>query len=218
MPRQRLAKLDPARREQLLTAAGEEFATFGYDRASLNRIIGKLELSKGQFYYYFDDKLDLFAAVLERAWMLAVPDAMPDIERLQAATYWPAIERIAEISRGMLRELPWYARVWRPLYDPPADLRARRVALKMLERANEQRRALIRRGQALGCVREDLPEDLLLAAAFGMRSAIDRWFFDSWQTLSPQQRHALPPLMLDLLRRVLEPPRPASRRTKAASR
>jgi AcrR family transcriptional regulator len=205
MPRPRFHKLDKKRRERLLATAGEEFSAHGYDQASLNRIIERLELSKGQFYYYFDDKIDLFAAVMDWAWELAVPEELHDFGHLQADTFWPTMERLSERSREMLREVPWYVGLWRPLYHPPADPRARSIAMDKLEQVNAVRRTFMRRGQALGCIRSDLPEDLLLTAMFGLRTALDRWFFEHWDGLTPQQRDTLPGLMLDMFRRMFEP-------------
>ena len=64
MPRPRFAKLDPAKKEAILTAALEAFASHGFDGASYNQIIEKAGISKGAMYYYFDDKEDLFATVV----------------------------------------------------------------------------------------------------------------------------------------------------------
>ena len=37
-------------------------------RNRLNQLIERLSMSKGAFYYYFDDKADLFTTVAEHAW------------------------------------------------------------------------------------------------------------------------------------------------------
>ncbi|WP_407351780.1 TetR/AcrR family transcriptional regulator [Luteimonas sp. R10] len=205
MPRPRFLKLDETRREQVLETAGEEFAAHGYDQASLNRIIERLGLSKGQFYYYFDDKIDLFQAVMDWAWALGVPEEIGDFSHLQADTFWPTLERLSERSRALLRERPWYVGVWRPLYHPPADERAQRIAQEKIEQINAIRRTFMRHGQKIGCIRSDMPEDLLLAAIFGLRGALDRWFVDHWDELSAEQKDTLPRLMLDMFRRMFEP-------------
>ena len=64
MPRPRFDKLPPERQATILDAATVEFATAGYENASLNRIIERAELSKGATYYYFDGKEDLYLTVL----------------------------------------------------------------------------------------------------------------------------------------------------------
>src|SRR6516165_8337004 len=66
MPRPRFQRAPVEKREAVLDSAAKEFAAHGYEDASVNRILLAAGFSKGAFYYYFDDKADLAAAVLER--------------------------------------------------------------------------------------------------------------------------------------------------------
>ena len=63
MARPRFQNLDQETRNHILETAAEEFAAQGFDGTSLNRLIESLGISKGSFYYYFDDKADLFITV-----------------------------------------------------------------------------------------------------------------------------------------------------------
>ena len=65
MPRPRFSKLPVLRQREILERAAQEFAACGYEHASLNHIIDALGLNKGVFYYNFDSKADLFAAVVQ---------------------------------------------------------------------------------------------------------------------------------------------------------
>ena len=51
--------------EALFQAAIEEFATAGYEQASINTILSKAGMSKGQFYYHFENKHGLYFALIE---------------------------------------------------------------------------------------------------------------------------------------------------------
>src|SRR3954467_846977 len=64
MPRPRYERAAPELKTAILSAARKELARAGYEGASLNRILEEAGLSKGAFYYYFDDKDDLVATVL----------------------------------------------------------------------------------------------------------------------------------------------------------
>ena len=44
---------------------GRTPAIHGYDATSLNLLLKELEISKGQFYYWFEDKADLFFTVMK---------------------------------------------------------------------------------------------------------------------------------------------------------
>lgn len=50
--------------EALLAAALAEFAKHGYEQASINRILAKAGMSKGQFYYHFKNKEGLYFALI----------------------------------------------------------------------------------------------------------------------------------------------------------
>lgn len=50
-------------RASILKAATEEFAEFGYSKASTDRIIQKAGVARGSLYYHFDTKENLFREV-----------------------------------------------------------------------------------------------------------------------------------------------------------
>ena len=54
------------RRVQILDAAEKLFFEQGYDRTSVQDILGALQMSKGGFYHYFDAKDSVLRAVSER--------------------------------------------------------------------------------------------------------------------------------------------------------
>jgi len=49
-----------AHRDELMTAALEEFSRRGFESASLNAILARAGMSKGQFYHHFDSKQALY--------------------------------------------------------------------------------------------------------------------------------------------------------------
>jgi AcrR family transcriptional regulator len=52
-------------RAQLLDAAAKVFAEHGHRAATVDEIVAKAQLSKGTFYWHFESKQELFAALLE---------------------------------------------------------------------------------------------------------------------------------------------------------
>ena len=57
----------PEEKRQLIEKeAIREFAAFGYDKASINRIVDNCQIAKGSFYQYFEDKKDLFLYLVKR--------------------------------------------------------------------------------------------------------------------------------------------------------
>lgn len=53
------------KKEELIAAALDEFTTKSYEEASLNQIIKNARISKGTFYYHFQDKQDLYLSLLK---------------------------------------------------------------------------------------------------------------------------------------------------------
>jgi TetR/AcrR family transcriptional regulator len=53
------------KRAAIIEAAVKRFIHFGVDKTTMNEIADDLSLSKASLYYYFPDKLNLYAAVLK---------------------------------------------------------------------------------------------------------------------------------------------------------
>ena len=69
MPKQTFFNLAEEKRNVIIDAAIDEFAEYGLENASTNRIVENSGISKGSFYQYFEDKQDVFMyllTVLER--------------------------------------------------------------------------------------------------------------------------------------------------------
>ncbi|MEM9774881.1 MAG: TetR/AcrR family transcriptional regulator [Chloroflexota bacterium] len=50
--------------DKLFKAALQEFSDYGYDQASINRILDEAGMSKGQFYYHFRNKEGFYLALI----------------------------------------------------------------------------------------------------------------------------------------------------------
>ncbi len=69
MPKQTFLNIPEGKRRNIIGAAIDEFAEYGLENASTNRIVANSGISKGSFYQYFEDKQDVFMyllTVLER--------------------------------------------------------------------------------------------------------------------------------------------------------
>lgn len=203
MPRPRFRKLERARQEAILLAAAEELAAHGYRGASLNRVLAEVGVSKGAFYYYFDDKADLFAAVF--SWMdegfFEGMDAA--LGSLRADTFW---EQLAELSHRFLEVVmhkPWVVGVARAFYSLTEEERSAGAIGAYLADRSQWIDRLVARGQELGAVRDDLPVPLASRVAFAVGAVFDRWMFDRWEELDHEDVERLFHLSFDVMRRSL---------------
>jgi len=65
-PARRVAGQDPVKRQQILDGAKRVFLEVGFDGASMNDITREAGVSKGTIYVYFENKEDLFGALIDR--------------------------------------------------------------------------------------------------------------------------------------------------------
>ena len=65
MPKKTFHNLPTENREKIINTAIAEFAEFGLENASTNRIVSNSGIAKGSFYQYFADKLDVFNHLMD---------------------------------------------------------------------------------------------------------------------------------------------------------
>lgn len=65
MPKKTFLNLPEEKRQVIINAAIDEFADFGYEASSINRIVANSGISKGSFYQYFEDKMDVFKYLMD---------------------------------------------------------------------------------------------------------------------------------------------------------
>ena len=64
MPKDTFFNLTEAKKDRVVNAAIDEFATQGFHKARITAITKKAEIAKGSFYQYFDNKRDLFKYII----------------------------------------------------------------------------------------------------------------------------------------------------------
>jgi len=200
-PRARLEALPEQRRSQLLDPAEAEFAAHGFERASLNRILQAAGMSKGQAYYYVDDKADLHRAVIERALdrLIVKVGIRLEVPR-DPEEFWAEVTQFFHRITEVFNQSPELAALARTLYEGPLrtlDDPARRVRSAL--------EALIAVGRDIGAVRADVPPSLLCDVVFAAGSAIDRWFGDHWDELDADEALVLNDRAIGFIRAMCEP-------------
>jgi len=204
MARPRFQNLPPERRREILDVAARHFAADGFAAASVNRILEDAGLSKGAAYYYFDDKADLFVTVVEEAWNEVAEAARFDVENTHWPEYWDEFERLYRLQFEQFAGRPHLWRTAKAAQEVLTDPSGERL-LPRFEALMTTFVRILREGQEAGCVRSDLPMDLLWTMLGGLDGAIDTWFLDHPEAL--EREPELPARTFAVLRRLLEPPK-----------
>jgi AcrR family transcriptional regulator len=91
MPKPTFFNLPEEKRKKIIDAAVNEFAGYGLENASTNRIVENSGISKGSFYQYFEDKQDVFMhllSVLEEEKMNYFKEKHPPSTNLDTFEYF----------------------------------------------------------------------------------------------------------------------------------
>src|SRR5919205_3691509 len=91
MPKQTFLNLPAEKRDIIMNAAIEEFAEYGLENASTNRIVKNSGIAKGSFYQYFEDKQDVFMhmlTVIEQKEMEFFTDTHPPSKNMDTFQYF----------------------------------------------------------------------------------------------------------------------------------
>ncbi|MCZ6889061.1 MAG: helix-turn-helix domain containing protein [Gammaproteobacteria bacterium] len=204
MVRKRFEGLDAERRGRILDAAAEQFSDRGYDGASINRIIAEAGISKGALYYYFDDKEDLFATVMEQASLLVMDGmGMPPADDLTAETFWNTFRDLMRRSVDYLKANERYVRLVRTFWQLRVKTPSSPATRRILDAGRSQLRTILARGQQLEVVRTDLPLALLVEVALAVDEAGSRWRLEHWNEFSDDERVAHADAQIDLIRDML---------------
>lgn len=96
-------------REKMLEVAESRFAELGFAGAHLERIASEVGVRKTALYYYFDSKLDLYVAVLER--ILTELDRTVDAALASDGSLLERTGRLADDINELLAERPNYSQI-----------------------------------------------------------------------------------------------------------
>lgn len=209
MPRQRFFNMPAKARARLLDLAVKEFAERGFEDASLNEILSRAGISKGAYYYYFDDKEDLFATAIESALDTMLSHLpMPAFDSLTPDEFWPAVQRSVGQWAEMYASSNDLFRV--TLYVNETRRRSTRFA-SMLAKAHGLWRTLIEAGQRLGCVRTDIPTEHLVRLVEANDLVLDTILLSETPKPSRAAFEKHIHLVFDTFERLLVARRPSSR-------
>jgi AcrR family transcriptional regulator len=207
MPRLRFQHAAIEKRELLLDSATNEFAANGYDDASINRILLAAGFSKGSFYYYFDDKADLAAAVLER-WAKRYESAFDDWPKPKTPKeFWAASKSLMKRSTAQLREEPLVTtdammRLGTAL-SRHQDVRER-VLSSVVTSMMTKVVAIWTHGQKIGAIRTDLSVPDLLSLVQDVKLTLVRLLLPSDRAATLDEIEAFSRIHFDLVRRIAE--------------
>lgn len=198
--------LSPARERKLLATAAREFATAGFEAASLNAVIRACGMSKSSFYHYFASKQALFDRVVDKASAALARDLdAPAPASLKGPDFWPRLEAFVAHAVAATARPAWYMDLGRMFYLPDMSAEHSPAMRRLLAAVDRWVQAVLTVGRSCGAVRKDIPASLQAELAFSTLQAMDRWSVAHMDELKPAQRRHIATWQLTLLRQLLAP-------------
>jgi AcrR family transcriptional regulator len=149
--KQTFLNLSEEKRRRIVEAATREFSEKGFERASINAIVGAVGIAKGSIYQYFPDKKGLFLYTFEAA----VGAIRAVLKRVKAessgADFFERIRRSLLAGFEFTRRHPRiYGAYLRVVYDSDAPMRdelVRRLRYYSVEYLSSLAEEGLRRGE-----------------------------------------------------------------------
>lgn len=204
MPPHPSLNMKPERREALFAAATKEFSTFGFEQASLNRIIGQIGMSKSSFYHYFPNKTALFEQIIYQTFEPFTQTALHfQPQSLTSETFWPEVFRTIESTSEIFAAHPEVFNVGRMFHrnlNEPGS-----ISVEIMEKPIAFITRILEEGKQVGAIRDDLPTSLLLESVIALGMAIDRWALEHTEGYSVQELNAFQARVMDIFQKMLSP-------------
>lgn len=114
-------KISMIKKENLFKIALEEFIDKGYNNASLNNILKRAEISKGSFYYHFNNKKQLYLYLFRN--LHNIEHEYIDKWKLQnninyeELNFFEILKLEGNIGIEICTKYPKYYKFWRSMYE-----------------------------------------------------------------------------------------------------
>ncbi|MDI6790706.1 MAG: TetR/AcrR family transcriptional regulator [Thermodesulfobacteriota bacterium] len=171
-PRQTFFNLPPDKQQRVLEAAVQEFSERGYQQASINTIVSRLNIAKGSIYQYFDSKKSLFLFIFNQG-IAMVRQMLKQVKKeSQGEDFFTRVRKSLMAGVEFIDKHPALYRVYlRILFERDSPLREDFLqTIRLFSR--EYILSLLEEGQARGEVRKDLDPVL---AVFILDAVLDKF-------------------------------------------
>lgn len=156
----RIVKEHDVRKNEILDTAYALFYRVGYEKTTIEAIIGEMRIAKGTFYHYFRSKLDLLDSLVER-----MTDRIREGSRAVIESEKGALQKFKDLFEmgGAIklehREILIPALKY--LFSDESLIARHRMMRKMLEKLTPVYAAIIRQGIEEGVFDTPYPDDVV---------------------------------------------------------
>ena len=147
--------------EKLVEAAIDEFSAHTYYEASLNRILKRAGVSKGEFYYHFRNKEELYLYILDLI-VEKKKENLSEVLKKKPNGFFELLEMGIKANIEMFRKYPKLSRMSFQLLKVRDKPIYRKVLTQFEDVSIEFLEKYVRQGVEEGEIRDDIPLEFLI--------------------------------------------------------
>ncbi len=171
-PKSTFANLPEEKQQRIIIVALHEFAEYGFQQASLNRIVKELGIAKGSLYQYFKNKEDLFLYVFQCFTLLVKQSVRNEVLAAQEASFFGHVRAILWAGIHFINSHPDYFQIYlRVLFESEVPHREVLISQVRLFSA-EYFGTLCTEAQQDGQIRKDIDPQMVI---FVLDALLDRF-------------------------------------------
>ena len=165
-------KLPTDKQERILDVAIDEFSRWGYEKASINRMVGRLGIAKGSIFQYFGSKKNLYFYIFEHAVGLVKRSLKGVKTQTEEEDFFLRLAKSLQAGIQFIRRHPRIYQIYlKMLFQEDFPLRT--DLLRMIRLFSiDYLRPMIEEGMRRGELRRELDPELV---AFLLDAVLDRF-------------------------------------------
>lgn len=171
----RIVKERAVRRNEILDVAQRLVYTKGYEQMAIQDILDELQVAKGTVYHYFDSKLALLDALLDRTIDEVEQLLLPIVSDPALSTFDKFQRFFAMLNRYRAEQKPFLFELLRVWYADDNALARQKARAKLVKRVTPLVTAIIGQGIEEGVLTTPYPElagDVVLSLQQGLEETI----------------------------------------------
>jgi len=161
MPKDTFYNLNPYKKDRIMRAAIDEFASCNYEEAKLSRIIKAADIPRGSFYQYFEDKEDLYQYLFQVISEEKIKYLGPEINNPDEISFIELFRKLMMSGLQFASEHPEYIQITRNLLYHRGHPIFNKVMGDGFELAKQYYRSYIETDKKHGRIRADVDTDFL---------------------------------------------------------
>lgn len=178
MPKETFYNLPEAKRQLIEDVAITEFAEYGFDKASINRIVATTKIAKGSFYQYFEDKKDLFSHLMQCLADKKLSFMSPVLANPDGHDFFTILEALYHSGLAFAKEYPKAALIANQYYTNKEHPVLKEIFKNNAELAGRYYSNLLDTAINNGDVRPDINQDFVIHILISINTSIFEYYFE----------------------------------------